>query len=201
MDPTATSLRIRGALGGDRSDLEWVVERLTPMLLVQARYRMRTRLLRCCDPEDLVAHAWQVALPRLPDLDARDGRYGPVLIKFLSTTILLRINELLRQQVRRGGGDRPATADPEGVLAPGRGPWTQLIHRERVGIVQRTLAELDDGDREVIVLRLVEQRNATAVGELLGISANAVHVRLHRALTRLRQALPNGVIDELLAEA
>jgi RNA polymerase sigma factor (sigma-70 family) len=204
---TGTSRRIRGAIAGDTDDLAWICEHFWPLLVQQARYRLRGRLQRSCEPEDVVAHAWQVALPRLRDLVARDGRYSPVLLRFLSTTILLRVNELLRQEVRRGfvgpaagdfatGSHGPAAEVPD--LRPGAA--TACVHAERRELVRQALAALDDADREVIVLRLVEQRPAAAVGVQLGIDANAVNVRLHRALRRLRTRLPQSVFDDLAVE-
>lgn len=199
---TDTSIRIRGAIAGAHGDLEWVIERLTPMLLAQARYRMRGRLQRIWEAEDIVAHAWQVTLPRLKDLIARDGRFGPVLIKFLSTAILLRVNELLRFEVRRAAADGSAA---EGLVAqqpdPATGVWTRIVQRERAGLVQQAIDRLGAEDREVIVLRLVEQRTAAEVGAVLDIAPGAVNVRLHRALGRLREALPAAVFDDLATES
>lgn len=200
MGPTDTSIRIRGAIAGDRGDLDWTIERLTPMLLAQARYRMRGRLQRSCDPEDVVAYAWQVTLGRLRDLDARDGRFGPVLVKFLSTAVLLRVNELLRQEARRPMASA-GTGLAERLPDPAAGVWTAIVRAERTGMVERAIAGLDAGDREVIVLRLVEQRPAAEVAATLGITAGATNVRLHRALARLREALPDRVFDDLAADS
>lgn len=197
MHPTASSIRLRRALSGDRADLEWTVQHLTPMLVAQARYRLRGRLQRECDPEDVVAHAWQVTLPRLADLTARDGRLLPVLLRFLSTAILLRVNELLRRAARQ---PTASAAEADARPDPATGVFTDMARREQADLVHRTLAELAPGDREVVVLRLVEQRPAAEVGTLLGTTAGAVHVRLHRALGRLRAALPPDLCDELATE-
>lgn len=197
---TETSILIRGAIAGDRSDLERTIERLTPMLLAQARYRMRDRLRRLCEPEDVVAHAWQVTLGRLADLDARDGRFGPVLIRFLSTAILLRVNELLRIEARHttaAVSSEHAARLPD----PATGVWTQVVRRERHGLVQRALDRLAATDREIIVLRLVEQQSSAQVAAALDLLPNAVNVRLHRALARLRESLPASAFDDLAAES
>lgn len=198
--PTATSLRIRGAIAGSDTDLNWTIERLTPVLLQQARYRMRDRLQRVCDAEDVVAYAWQVSLPRLRELVARDGRYAPVLLRFLSTAVVLRVNELLRQQARRPAASA-APGQSADVAAPGPGVPTAIVRDERLRIVRDAIDELEPIDREVIVLRLVEQRPAREVGERLSIEANAVNVRLHRAVGRLRARLPDSVFDDLAAES
>lgn len=202
---SGTSRRVRGAIEGDRSDLEWTVSRLTPVLIEHARYRLRGRLQRICDPEDVVSHAWQVCLPRLPDLHARDGRYTPVLLRFLGTAVLNRINELLRREIR-GAGDVRTVGDPEAGIPfdpVDRAPdvWTEVVRREARGRVLAAFEELGGTDREVIVLRLVEQLPAARVGEKLGLEANAVNVRLHRALGRLRAGLDDSVFDDFAREA
>ena len=199
MDPTATSIRVRSAMGGDRDAVAWLVERLSPVLLAQARWRLRGRAQALADAEDVVAHAWQVALPRLPELVARDGRFGPVLVRFLASIVLRRVNELLRAAARRvvamGG-----SAQVDGVAAREPGVVTHAIQREHGELAQRALAAVDEADRDVIVLRLLEQRPAAEVGAMLGLTANAVHVRLHRALARLRAALPASAFTDLAAE-
>lgn len=200
---TGTSRRIRGAIGGDPDDLAWTIERLTPLLVQQAGFRMRGRLRRVCDPEDVVGYAWQVSLPRLSLLIARDGRYTPVLLKFLSTAILLRINELLRQEVRRARSDPDASGAVSAGAVPDPGPGVASAagRREHLRIVHDTLQALEAIDREVIVLRLVEQRSSIEVAAQCGITPGAVNVRLHRALERLRARLPDSVFDDLSAEA
>jgi RNA polymerase sigma-70 factor (ECF subfamily) len=204
---TATSRRVRGAIGGERGDLEWIVARLTPPLIEQARYRLRGRLQHACDAEDVVNHAWLVCLPRLPELVARDGRYTPVLLKFLSTAILNRVNDLLRREIRtrtksdqdRGEAEGSAGSCEPAVEAPA--PWKEVVRREARGRVVEALRQLGDADREVLLLRLVEQMPAAAAGAKIGIEANAVNVRLHRALARLRAHLDASVFDDFAEEA
>ena len=70
-----TSLHLRQAVGGCADSLAWLVRRLSPLLIVQAEYRLGPDLRRVYDPEDLVDEVWVVALPRLGELSARDGRY------------------------------------------------------------------------------------------------------------------------------
>lgn len=51
------------------------------------------------------------------------------------------------------------------------------------------LGRLPETDRQVVVLGLVGGLSATEVGAVVGVSAGAVRVRLHRARRRLRDAL------------
>ena len=76
-DPDAavqTTLQVRRAMAGDRSSTDWIVQRLSPLLLAQAEYRLGPALRTEIDPADLVAEAWLVALPKLAELTAREGR-------------------------------------------------------------------------------------------------------------------------------
>lgn len=53
--------------------------------------------------------------------------------------------------------------------------------------VTRALAELSMSDRAIITLRAIEGRPFAEISQLLGQSENALKVRYHRALTRLRK--------------
>jgi RNA polymerase sigma-70 factor (ECF subfamily) len=59
--------------------------------------------------------------------------------------------------------------------------------------VRRVVQSLRPKDREVIVLHHLEQITIAEIAKMLGISANAVEVRLHRARQRLKQRL-SGLI-------
>ena len=76
-------------------------------------------------------------------------------------------------------------------LAPGRSPASDasVIRDEAARQVRRAVAALPPRDREVIVLHYLEHRATAQIGQLLGISANAVEVRLYRARRKLREAL------------
>lgn len=66
------------------------------------------------------------------------------------------------------------------------GSVEEIVERhELLGHVRRCIDELPETYRSVLLLRDVEELDTGEVAELLGISANAVKIRLHRA----RQAL------------
>lgn len=186
-----TTLHVRQAIAGDVGSVEWIVTRLSPLVLAHARYRLG-RLAQQHDPHDLVQDAWLTTLPRLRDLTPRDGRLTPVLLKFLSTAVLNRVRNLFYDQARRGDVQSASQ-----VFADRSGAVTNAIRAERVAAVQATLDELEPADREVVLLRGVEQVSAPAAAVLLGISVDAVHKRYQRALLRLRARLPGSVFDEV----
>lgn len=58
-------------------------------------------------------------------------------------------------------------------------------------------AALEGQDREILVLRGIEQYRNQTVAKQLGLSPQAVAMRFSRALDRLRERLPGSVFEEL----
>ncbi|MEM7230585.1 MAG: sigma-70 family RNA polymerase sigma factor [Planctomycetota bacterium] len=196
-----TSLHVRRARDGDSQSLEWVVEKFSPLLLASARYRITPSLRRVCDAEDLVSEVWLVALPRLAELQARDERYTPVLLRFLSSTLVNKMNNLVRKHLRgkpKLQGPKSETDDPlSQVPAPVTGIVTRLSKQEERGSVLHALESLPDRDREIIVLRGIEQQPYRDIEALVGGDAKSLAVRYSRALEKLRRQLPESVYTEL----
>jgi RNA polymerase sigma-70 factor (ECF subfamily) len=78
-----------------------------------------------------------------------------------------------------------------------RGVVTRVVHREEEQAVTARLEELEPDDREIIVLRGIEQNSTHAVATMLGLSEGAVRVRYHRAVRRLRDRLPGSIFAGL----
>lgn len=53
----------------------------------------------------------------------------------------------------------------------------------------QTLAKLNPEDRQLVVLRFVDELKPQEIGEMLGVAANTVSVRIHRALKELKSHL------------
>jgi RNA polymerase sigma factor (sigma-70 family) len=198
-----TSAHVARAAAGDAASRTFLVERFTPVLLAQARYRLQGPLLRVCEPHDLVQDVWAIALPRLPDLRDREGRWTPVLLKFLSTTLLRLVNHLLRKhisgrpQVLAAGGEGDAPSPVEALPAEVSGVITRMCRQQKIDAVQEALAGLDADERAVVVLRGIEQLPNREVARLLGVDDSLATRRWQRALVRLKELLPDSVFGEL----
>jgi RNA polymerase sigma-70 factor (ECF subfamily) len=73
-------------------------------------------------------------------------------------------------------------------------PWSgraeqELLRSERAVLVHRAIGQLPPAYREVVVLRDIEGLSTEETGRVLGTSANAVKIRLHRARLALRTLL------------
>lgn len=190
---------MRGAVRGEGADVEWVVARFTPLLLAQARYRMGQKLLASHDPEDVVSEVWATTLPRLAQLEQREGRATPVLVRFLSTAVLHQVNNLFRKRLVSPASDEdgPTARLVNGVEHPTRGPLTRVVRAEGRSLVTTALEELDERDREVIVLRVIEQHSNQDAAAMLGLKPNTAAQIYRRALAKLRAKLAGSVFDEL----
>jgi RNA polymerase sigma-70 factor (ECF subfamily) len=72
---------------------------------------------------------------------------------------------------------------------PGRRPDELLESRELEAALERAIAALPPVYREVLILRDVEGLTAAEVGEVMGLSVEAVKSRLHRARGMVRRRL------------
>lgn len=205
-DDGLTTQHVQRAKGGDATSVGWLVERLSPWLLVQARYRLSKGLAHLCEPEDLIQDVWMIALPKLPSLSERDGRSTPVLVRFLSTTLLYRLQDMIEKDlVRRkrqqptGSSDSSGSWDSHELSASVTGALTRLVKREQLEQLEQAIALLDPRDRELVILRGIEQNSHREIGVLLGTSENASAVGYHRALQKLRSRLGEDLTSDLLS--
>jgi RNA polymerase sigma-70 factor, ECF subfamily len=193
------------AIEGDRASLEWTVVRFTPLLLAQADYRLGKNLRRHFDAADVVEDVWASTLPRLREISPARGHEAPTLLRYLSTSVLRRVQQLAERHLRQ----KPAPPDEGrrdltgGSTAGGSFPDTtstpisKAVRGETRREVRALIDSLDEIDRQVLVLRGIEQWSTEETGAALGITANAAAVRYHRALKHLREKIPGSVFHDL----
>lgn len=99
-----------------------------------------------------------------------------------------KIADALRTSYR----DRTSATDslPDRV-DPSAGPEDAALARERAEHARALLDRLPPAHRELLLLRVVQGLSAEDAGAALGMTAGAVRVAQHRALSRLR-ALASG---------
>lgn len=74
-------------------------------------------------------------------------------------------------------------------VSPWEGVDVLLEREETRELVRATIDELPEGARNVLLLCDIEELSGPEAAEILGISANAVRIRLHRARQALRELL------------
>jgi RNA polymerase sigma-70 factor (ECF subfamily) len=167
-------------------------ERLRRMIAVRLDRRLAARI----DPSDVVQEALAAADQKLSTyLRQRPVPFYP----WLRQLAWERLIELHRQHiyaqkrsVTREEAQDPALPDEsvlelaDRLLARGSSPSAQLLRAEQRALVQAALRRLAPHDREVLVLRHLEQLSTAEMADVLGISEGAVKTRHLRALQRFR---------------
>jgi len=202
--PSETSVHVRRAVQGDMESVSWLADRLHPLLLAQARYRLARGLAPRIDPEDLVQQVWCVCLPKLEQIRPREGRYARVLLSFLSSTLLRIHNNLVskhlvgKPRTVRAAGDDSSALDPVAALpAAAAGVVTTCMRRDAARALDIAIQSQAPDDRQVLVLRGIEQLPYKVLAANLGVNEATLMARYRRALERLSGALPDSLLGDL----
>jgi RNA polymerase sigma-70 factor (ECF subfamily) len=175
-DLNATTLSdneiVERILGGDRDLYQIIVRRYNRRL-----YRVTWAIVRDeCEAEDVMQETYVRAYEHLTD-----------------STWLIRIaiHEAWNRTKRR---DRQCDMDATSTSVRNAGHLTQTPERDLLTIEARTVLEqaidaLPERLRSVFVLRFLEEMSTDEVAGCLGISEQAVKMRLFRARLTLRRAL------------
>jgi RNA polymerase sigma-70 factor (ECF subfamily) len=78
------------------------------------------------------------------------------------------------------------------LLASGTSPSRRMIRDEQREALRAAVASLPEHDREILVMRHLEQLDNSEIAATLGVSEGAVRVRHVRALRRLHELLEVG---------
>jgi len=91
-----------------------------------------------------------------------------------------------RKQARKS---QPKFVEDLTVQAPTPEPLDWLLHQEAGDALSKSIEKLNDGDREILMLKFTENWSYQQLAEHLGISARAVEHRLLKARKTLRKLL------------
>jgi RNA polymerase sigma-70 factor, ECF subfamily len=198
--PDAVTEELLGrAAQGDRAARERLLEMHRPRLRHMVAVRLDRRLAPRVDPSDVVQEALVDAQQMLSDyLRQRPLPFYP----WLRRLAWKRLMKLYQQHLdtKKRSAKREAYAIPllpdesawmlgERLVDPGTSPSNRLLRQELCQRVQAALAGLSTGDREVLVLRFVEQLSTREAAAILDITETALKSRQTRALTRLCRLL------------
>ena len=72
-------------------------------------------------------------------------------------------------------------------------PHEQLVASEQISLVRRLMDALPEVQRTIMLLRDIEGKTYQEIAAMLGISETQVKVYLHRARTKIKDKLNNGL--------
>lgn len=172
---------VRATLEGDPEAFQVLVERHQARLFALVGHYVRGQ----AEAEDLVQDAFLKAYSKLSSFQLQAS--------FSTWLHRIAVNTALDLLKRRGRNPVTAVEDPEQVAPDDGGslpaPGAELEREEVATITRRTLEELPELFRTVLVLREFEERSYLEIAEILDISIGTVESRLFRARARFKEAL------------
>jgi RNA polymerase sigma-70 factor (ECF subfamily) len=165
--------------GGARADFEVLVKRHNQRLFRAARAVTHSDT----EAEDVLQQAWLDIYRNLSQFR------GDAAFSTWATRIT--VNAAIAHSRKR-----PAIAEVEDT-AGGASPADQLDHAQLGVLLEAELAQLPQGHREVMVLRDVLELDTAETAACLGLSEEAVRVRLHRARAAVAASLTERMIDKV----
>jgi RNA polymerase sigma-70 factor, ECF subfamily len=196
-NPTEELLEL--ARRGDNAAREQLFARHRARLKRMVAVRIDHRLAARIDPSDVVQETLFEACQKLSDY-VRDPSlpFYPWLRqlawKRLYALSEKHIHTQNRSILREGRGDLRLSDESVQQLADrlidsGSSPSRRLLQSELLGRVRAALQQLTVRDREVLVMRHLEQMSIGEIAAILGINEGSVKTRQTRALVRLHGLL------------
>jgi RNA polymerase sigma-70 factor (ECF subfamily) len=182
---------------GDNAARQQLLTRHQHRLRQMVAVRMDRRVAARVDPSDLVQEALMDAHQKLSDyIRKRPLPFYPWLRR-LAWERLVQLHRRHLHADRRSvlREESPALPDESAAELADRlqgrtsSPSGRAVKEELRDRLRSALAKLGERDREVLVLRYLEQLSSADIAAVLGISPGAVRVRHTRALTRLHALL------------
>lgn len=173
---------------GDGGAFETLVRTHMPMLLRVARRFMRSEE----DARDAVQDAFVSAFRSIGQF-ASTARLSTWLHRIVVNACLMRLRTQRRHPEEDIDELLPRFREDGHQLEPSES-WcetaeTILQRTELRGIVRASIDRLPDTYRAVLLLRDIEELSTEEAAEALGVTPNAVKIRLHRARQALRTLL------------
>jgi RNA polymerase sigma-70 factor (ECF subfamily) len=200
-----TDTLLERASTGDQSAAADLFRLHRPRLRQMVAVRMDPRLKSRVDPSDVVQDVLMEASRAFEDF-ARDRP-----LPFYPWLRQLAWQRLYDLHVRHVGSQKRSTAREAAggmglsdksvmelarqVVASGTSPSMQVFREELRYRVQDALSRISESDREVLVMRYLEQLSAKEIAAIIEVSESAVNMRHLRALRRLRGLL-QGTLGE-----
>lgn len=191
-----TDFLLEQAETGDQAAIDALLIRHRQRLRAMVKVRLDRRVASRVDPSDVVQETLLEAYRRLPAyLGERPMPFYPWLRR-LAWERLVKLHKkhlhARRRAVGREAGFDPRLSDASVIVLAKRlqgsamGPQSRIINAELRARVQEALERLSVSDRELVILRYLEQLSIKEIMATLDLKESAVKLRLLRALERLR---------------
>jgi RNA polymerase sigma-70 factor, ECF subfamily len=173
---------IARVVGGASGDFEALVRRHNQRLFRAARAIVKTD----DEAEDVVQQTWLEIFRHLPQFRGDAA--------FTTWATRIAVNAALAVARKRPIiAEVPEMPDDTSDAGP-----DDNVDREQLGrVLEECLQRLPQGNREVMVMRDVLELDTAETAQLLGLTEEAVRVRLHRARAAVAAELTERMIDKV----
>ena len=196
-DPDTDELLIR-AHSGDGQAVDRLVARHRSRLRRLIEVHLDRRLAARVDPSDIIQETLVDATRKLPRyLRERPLPFYPWLRQLALERIIRNYRQHVRaasRSVRREAApglrlpDHSAVRLAKLLVSAGSSPSHQLLREEQSAQVREVIENLSARDRDVLVLRFLEQLSTGEIAAVLCLTEAGVKSRLRRALERFTAA-------------
>lgn len=203
-DSETTQQLLRAAKAGDTSAVNELLERHRDSLRRMVQARLDRAVSRRVDASDVVQDVLLEAHGRLSDFIQNGSMPFHRWLRHLAKDRMIDVHR--RHHAHRRSVDREQAAQWSADVSSAFDVFAQIsaheltpaaasIRREIEARFLGALEQLDELDREILLMRHCEQLGNSEVAELLGLSQPAAGMRYLRALRRLRAVL--GIKDSM----
>jgi RNA polymerase sigma-70 factor (ECF subfamily) len=196
-DESTIESRLSRAAGGDPAAADELLASQRERLRRMIAARLDTRLLPRVDPSDIVQETMLKASRKLPEfLQQRPLPFFcwlrrlalDQLVDLYRRHVIAQRRSLLREE-HLPLPDESALQLAQRLFSPDPNPSTQSIRSEQGAQLSTALGELEAADREILIMRYVEQLTTAEMAAILGTSERTVQLRHRRGLERLHNLL------------
>lgn len=186
--PDDDTALIAAACGGDTAAFEAIMRRHNRLLFRTARAILQNE----ADAEEVVQEAYLKAFLNLGGF-AGSSRLSTWLVKITVNEALAR----LRRRMPTGAPEQPVEDSMVPETTAETSPEAAAAQGEIRRLLEAAIDALPQAQRTVFMLRAVEEFSTEDTATCLGIPAETVKTRLHRAKQQLRRRLQHRVATAL----
>jgi len=177
-------IHLARAKAGDRAALDQALQCVEDRLRRAARQRLRNAGRRDFGTSDLVQTTYLDVVRKIHMFRGEDeDTFAAWVTSILENNVRDKARALGRD--KRRGPSSSGRVEPDAVPAPGPTPSRTAIQVENLAAVGRALDSLDEAQRQIIVLRLVEGRSYREIATALHRSEGAARMLYFRARAAL----------------
>jgi RNA polymerase sigma-70 factor (ECF subfamily) len=165
---------------------EWFREH-RPTVYRYVRFRLATREAA----EDVTSEVFMKALRAMHRYDPNRASPRTWLLRIARNAVTDHLRSLRRRSSLHVSLDRV----PD-LVADVPTQEERVLREERLGMILNANRRLRPADQEILSLRYGAELNNQEIADALNISGNAVAVRVHRALARLKEAVEEDRSDK-----